>query len=231
MPSLNSRQSALDPNVYQPSAPSGPMPPGNPEWQPRYNSNMRCPVPPTSFTPDSSQQFYRGHTLPQFRAFTPGTLTGTSASGGGGTTVNNVVQTGGSSTTTTVSLTVKTASVTTSVLSPGQNFTGVISMSRMFAIQQVTASGAARIRLYATASAQSVDVSRTSAQPPAYGTTQGLIAGVSLNTVPYMWLFTPPAIGTNGDTPTMPQAYITVTQLGGMSGTITVTITYLPLQS
>jgi hypothetical protein len=232
MPALSNRQEPLDPEVYSRAPVRAPVPPADPEWQPRFNANMRCPVPPTNFNTDSSQQFYRGNTLPQFRTFSPNTLTGTSGAGvsGGGSGTTTIVQQG-SSTTTTVTLTPKTASVTTAVISFGQNFQGILQTSRMFAIQSVTASGAARIRVYATAAAQTADLSRTSAQSPAYGTTQGLIAGVSLTTVPYIWLFTPPAVGTNGDSPTTPQSYITVGQLGSMSGSITVTVTFLPLQS
>jgi hypothetical protein len=230
MPPISTRQGPLDANVYQPSAPTGPMPPANPEWQPRYNANMRCPVPPSPFNTDSSQQFYRGNTLPQFRAFAPSTLTGATGTGSGGSVTNTSV-TEQNSTTNTVTLTPKTASSTTAVISSGQNFTAVVPMARMFALQTVTASGAARIRVYATASAQTTDLSRPSTQAPSYGTTQGLIAGVVLNTAPYIWLFTPPAIGTNGNTPITPLAYVTITNLAGMSGTITVTFTFLPLQS
>jgi hypothetical protein len=229
MPPLADRTQPLDTKAYtREPASSGPMPPANPQWTPPYNANMRCPVPPSSFTPDASQQFYRGNTLPQFRAFSPQNLAGTANNG---SSVTNTSVTESNATTTTVTLQPKMASVTTTVLSPGQNFTGTLTMSRMFALQQVTATGAARIRVYATAAAQTADLSRTSAQAPAYGITQGLIAGVSLTTAPYIWLFTPPAIGTNGSNPTSPLAYVTVTQLGTGSGAVTVGFTYLPLQS
>jgi len=232
MPPLNQRQEPLDSNAYTRVSP--PPPPATPNWQPGFNANMRCPVPPTSFTPDTSQQFYRGNTLPQFRAFAPATLTGITGSAGSGSTITNVTETSSgssSTTTTTVTLTPKTASVTTAVISSGQNFTGILQTSRMFAIQSVTASGAARIRVYATAAAQTADLSRTSAQSPAYGTTQGIIADVTLGASPYMWLLTPVAVGTNGDSPTAPQSYITISQLGSMSGAITATITFLPLEN
>src|SRR5580692_8952491 len=82
MPPLADRTQPLDTKAYtRAPAPSGPMPPANPQWTPPYNANMRCPVPPSSFTPDASQQFYRGNTLPQFRAFSPQNLTGTANNG------------------------------------------------------------------------------------------------------------------------------------------------------
>jgi hypothetical protein len=230
MPTLEQATQPLPANYER----ATPTPPADQPWQPSYNPNMRCPVPPTAFTPDTSQQFYRGGTVPQHRVFTPPSLTPTSVTGGSGssgTTINE-----GSTATNTIinnitTLKTQVASVTTTNLNPGDSFTGVLTMSRIFVLFQVSTSSSARVRLYATQSAQLGDISRASAQAPAYGTTQALIADVYLDTAPYLWLMTPVALGANGDSPTSPQAYVTVDNIGDSSETITASLTYLVLET
>jgi len=214
------------PLINQPS----PTPPADQPWEPGYNPNMRCPVPPSTFTPDSAQQFYRGPTLPQFRAFAPPTLSAAVNSAGGGSITNNTtVQE--SSTTTKVTLQATTASASTAVLNPGQNYTTSLSMSRVFALLSVTSTAATRIRMYATSSAQTTDLARSSSASPAYGTSQGLILDLTLGTSPYSWSFSPVVVGSNGSSPASPITYITIGQIASMSGAISVTFTYIPIES
>jgi len=210
-----------------------PLPPiGQASTQPNFipgqNPSMRCPVPQTNFSNEASKQFYRGGTVPQFRTFSPSPLTGTTGTGGG-TTTTNVVS--GSTVTNTVSLSVKNASITTPVLNPNQTYTNSLLLARAFQIIQVTATAAARIRVYATAATQMLDLSRATAQAPAFGTTQGLILDLTLDTTPYMWLCSPIPTGANGDNPTASLGYVTITQIAPMSGTITATFQYLPLET
>lgn len=234
MPPIEATQKPL-PTNYVRVSPSSPMPPANQPWQPAYNVNQRCPVPPSNFTPDTAQQFYRGNTLPQFRAFAPSPLNsgaGSTTGGGGGTTT--VIESSSSSVTNnypTVQLSVKSASLTTPVLSQGQAYAGLTAVAASYILVGVSASSAARIRVYATATAQTLDISRTSAQAPAYGVTQGLIAGVSLNTSPFLWLFTPVPTGNNGDVPSTKNAYVTINNNAAMSLAITVSFQYIPLVS
>jgi hypothetical protein len=205
-----------------------PPPSGQQNLEPGFPTNMRCPVPPSSFTPDASKQFYRGSSVPQFRAFAPAPLSGNNNSSGSSTTT---VQSSSTTTTETVTLSVKNASITTPVLNPSQAYTSTLTLSRAFAIFQVTATAAARIRLYATAATQTLDLSRASTAAPAFGTTQGLILDLTLDTSPYQWLCSPIPIGANGDSPTSPASYITITQIAPMSGPITASVQYLPLES
>jgi hypothetical protein len=166
MPPISATQKPLDPNLYtRITAPPAPMPPGNMAWQPTYNSQMRCLVPPSNFTPDSSQQFYRGSSLPQFRAFAPTPLSGAGGTSGGGSTT--IIESSGSSSSETnnyyptVQLSISSASVTTPVISMGGVFAGSVTLGHSYQVVSIASSAAARIRLYGTSTAQTLDLGAT----------------------------------------------------------------------
>jgi hypothetical protein len=229
MPSLD-QVSRGTPEGWEPvGQTSTPPPPVGPKvLEPGFPVNMRCPVPPTAFTPDSSRQFYRGATIPQFRAFSPAPLSSNNNSSGS-TTTQNITNT--SSTTTTVSLKAQTASLTTPVLNPGNTYLGTATLSKTFNLLSVTASNSARVRVYATQSQQIVDNSRGSNTAPPFEVTQGLIADISLDTSPYMWLCTWLPNGANGDSPRTASVYVTVDNIGSMSTAITASLLFLPLET
>jgi hypothetical protein len=207
-----------------------PAPPPVQPWGPTYNPQMRCPVPPSPFTPDSSQQFYRGNTLPQFRAFALPPLTGVvSSAGSGGITNTTVIQQGGSTTPISLTLKPQTASLTTPVLSQGQTFTGSVSAASAYLVLGMASTAASRVRIYSTQTAQTLDSTRPATTPPPYATTQGLVADVTLQNSPYQWLMTPVPSGQNGDSPTTNLMYVTVGNDAAVSTAITVSLTYLPL--
>ncbi len=217
-------------------APQRPTPPIDAPLQPGAPLNMRCPVPPSPFTPDSSRQFYRGNTVPQFRAFSPSPLSGNNNTGVSEETINALISESNSTNSTTtnttvVGLTTKNASITTPVLNQNQSFTGAVILARVYCLLRLTTSGPARIRVYATTTAQTTDFSRLSSQAPAFGTTQGLIADVTLNTPPFNWLLSPMVMGQNGDEPSSPAGYTTITQLAATSGAITVGFLYVPIEN
>ena len=54
---------------------------------------------------------------------------------------------------------------------------------------------------------------------------------VTMDTAPYNWLTTWLPVGANGDSPASPLSYVTVDQIASMSGPITVSFSYLPLES
>ena len=232
MPSLSDAQKPAPSNYVPMERPAPPIASAStqPNLTPGQNVNMRCPVPQTQFSSDARDQFYRGNTIPQFRTFSPPPLTGSTAGGtSGGTTTNNV--TNNSTTNTTVSLKPLNASLTTPVLNPGDTYTTSVAFARMFAIIRLTATSAARARVYATLQAQTLDLTRATTQAPAFGTTQGLILDVTMDTAPYNWLTTWLPVGANGDSPASPLSYVTVDQIASMSGPITVSFSYLPLES
>ena len=232
MPTLAEARQPRPENYAPVERPSPPIAlanhPGN--LVPVQNPNMRCPVPQTNFSADANTQFYRGNTVPQYRTFSPATLTGATSGGSGGSVSTSNV-TNNTTTTTTVTLKPLNASLTTPVLNQGQTYATSVAFSRMFAIIRLTATAAARVRVYATSQAQTLDLTRATTVAPSFGTTQGLILDVTMDTSPYNWLTTWLPVGANGDSPATPLAYVTVDQIAAVSAPITVSFSYLPLES
>lgn len=124
----------------------------------------------------------------------------------------------------------QTASVTTSVLSPGGQFTGSLSMAKSYIVLFVSVNVAARVRLYSTAAAQTVDLSRPITSGAGFGTEQGIVGDMVLDTAPVVWE-AQNMTGVNGDTPQGATAYLTVDNLSVSSTAISVSVVYVPLQS
>lgn len=103
-------------------------------------------------------------------------------------------------------------------------------MAKAFIVLSVSVNVAARVRLYSTASAQSTDLSRPITQGAGFGTEQGIIGDMALTTAPTVW-YAENMTGANGDTPQSASIYITVDNLGASSSAITVSVSYVPLQS
>jgi hypothetical protein len=188
---------------------------------------MRCPVPPTPFTADSSRQFYRGHSLPQYRLLVPAPLSGNN-NNSSGTTVTNATSSS-SSTTIITQLSIKSASFSTPVLTPGSTYAGVVTMSSAFNIVGLSANLPARVRLYATAASQTSDQHRPSTQAPPFEVTQGLICDVVMDTAPFAWILTPCPNGSNGDFPRTARVYGTIDNVGAAAETVSATIQYVEL--
>lgn len=197
--------------------------------QPGYSPFMRCPLPPIwQASPDSLRQFYTNGVVPQNRIFNPSVNAGNT--GGSTSGESSSVSGSSSSTTVTAKIAAVQASITTPLLLPNTKFVKSLSLSKSFQLLTVTASGAARVQLYGTATAQSADVSRAVDVPPPAGTMQNIIADVVLDTAPFAWAFQD-RMGANNDTPQTSTAYITVTNLGSAATTITVTLVYVPLEN
>ena len=231
MPPLAETQVPLPPNykrVEKTSLPSATLGLGQ-DLEPRFPINMRCPVPPTSFTPDSSRQFYRGATVPQFRTFTLPSLASGSSSGGGTATATS----GSSSTTTIISsgLSVKIASVVTPVINPGSYYFATITLAKAWVLLSMSVSSAARVRIYATPSAQSADAIRSDGTALNFETTSGVICDVTVDSPPWTWVMTPTPNGGNGDAPQSSNSYITVDNVSMSSSAYTITLQYVPLTS
>jgi hypothetical protein len=107
----------------------------------------------------------------------------------------------------------QTASAATSVLNPAGQFTGVVTLAKAFIVLSISVNAAARVRLYSTAAAQTVDKSRPQTQGPGFGTEQGIIGDVVLTTAPTVW-YCEDMIGANSDSPQSASAYITVENIG-----------------
>jgi hypothetical protein len=86
------------------------------------------------------------------------------------------------------------------------------------------------VELYGTNFQQISDLSRALDTAPPAGSTQGIVTDVALDTAPLSWSFQN-RVGANGDNPQVPNAYITVTNIGSAAVAITVSITYVPIEA
>lgn len=230
MPTLAQATAPANLEGYSPVFPT-PSPIGAvaPTFVPGYNVFLRCNLPPTPVTPDSLRQFYLGGQVPQNRIMTPpplGQATGNSA------ITNNAINivTPASAIKPTNVGTVQLASVTTPSLSPGQTYQTTLKTSRMFAPITVSVSTPARIELYATALAQTLDFGRAGTTAPGPGTFQGLLLDVNLDTSPLSWLVSPTLPSANGDSPQNPLSYLSLTNLSAGVAAITATVQYLVME-
>lgn len=217
----------LDTSGYEPVTP----PPANSQLEqpllPVRDSKLRFSAPniPGSFpSSDTLIGYHMGGMIPQWRIPTAPTQTSASSSTSTAATVVS------SSTTTNNPPVAQTASVATSVLSPAGQFTGVVTLAKAFIVLSISVNAAARVRLYSTAAAQTVDKSRPQTQGPGFGTEQGIVGDVVLTTAPTVW-YAENMTGANGDSPQSTAAYVTVDNLTTSSMAVSVSISYVPLQS
>ena len=75
-----------------------------------------------------------------------------------------------------------------------------------------------------------IDASRPLDAPLAAELGNNLVTDIALDTAPFVWNWQN-RIGANSDTPQTVNAYIAVTNLGATPNTISLTITFLPLES
>lgn len=203
--------------------------------EPTLNTMIRCPLPPIfQAEPDSLRQFYQGGKIPQTRLLSAVT-NGINGGGGSGNAVVStsiVTQTGGGGVVPPPpQVLAQSATVTTTVLGPGQQFVGALNTaSESFQLLGVSSSVPARITIYGTSFAQTSDLYRGLDQPPPAGSTQNIITDIVLDTAPLQWTFQN-RVGSNGDTPQQPQAYITITNLSGAAVPLSVTVIFIPLES
>lgn len=228
MPTLAESRRNLDPTIYERVNNPAPAPAVNTSLEPTFNSFLRCPLPPVAFTPDSSRSFYKGGSIPQSRLLTPTTLSASPTGAGAAATV--VASTSTTTNTKVVTPVATNASLTTPVLDSGEAFFGVLTMSKTFDLLQITTSAMARVRFYATASEQAQDVGRDADTALPAGTSQDIIADVTLDTDPMLWMFTPIPTGTNGDNPRSNAVYCTVENVDVSSVAITASVLYLPTE-
>ena len=190
---------------------------------------QRCPLPASNNAADSLRQWGQGSEVPRFRTQTPPSNIG----GSGGTTVNNVgeVVAGGASSSSTIVTTPPTAqnvSVKTPSLAPSQTWTGSIQMAKGFLVLYASVSGFARVELYGTKLAQTLDLGRPVTQAPS-NTTQGLVLDIAfLTSLSWQVL---DCVGANGDSPQSSTIYVTVTNLSTATQAITASIQFVPAES
>lgn len=209
--------------------PSSPTPPILVGQQNKNNVNptLRCPLPPFSAGPDSLRQFNEDGLTPTFRVIPLPVSTGIS----GGTTINNSSinssSSGGGSTT---SLTAKTVTFTTGLLVPGAAAFTVLTMAKSFQLISLSMSSSAEIRLYGAAISQAADASRALDAPVPAEVLNNMVTDIALDASPFNWTWQN-RVGVNTSNPQTTAAYLSIFNIGSSTTPITVTITFLPLES
>lgn len=238
MPSLSDTLRSSSPAGFAPM-PAGPklaLPPpvslpgqGN-NFRP--NPSIRCPMPPTSATPDTLRQFDQDGGVPKRRVL-PLPIS-TIAGGGNVTNITNVSSTSGSSgggsvvATLTAKMVLFTSPIT---LPPGGTVTQALNMSsKSFQLISCTANGPVEIRMYGSATAMAADAGRALDAPLPAELLNNLITDIALDTAPFVWYWQN-RIGANSQTPQTTSAYISVTNLGAGMAQPQVSLTFLPLES
>lgn len=199
------------------------------DLQPTFNPMIRCPLPPISSTPDSLRQFYTGGVVPQMRILTPPNI----VPGSGGTFIEStavIAPTVVSASSASTKLSATQKAITTTVLNPNDVFAGSLLLAKSFQLLQITANSACRVQLYGTALAQTLDLSRGLDTAITAGVFQNIISDVVLDTAPFQLPYQN-RIGANGDSPQSSSIYISITNLDIASDVITVTISFVPLES
>jgi hypothetical protein len=105
-----------------------------------------------------------------------------------------------------------------------------LQMSPLFILYKVTVSSPARVELYSTSGAQTLDRGRPATTPVSSGTENEVIGDFNLAlSTESPWLCSPAPTGFNGDDPISSTIYLTVTNLNPSTSPITVSLSYLPL--
>lgn len=199
--------------------------------EPSSTMFMRSPLPPTTSTPDSINQFQIPG-IPQMRIIAPAppTNNNTSSSSSGTTVVEGSGGSSGSGGGSVATPTLQNASVTTTTLSQGQSAQLSVPLATVFALVGVSVNGPARVRMYSTRAAQTSDLGRAATTPVVIGTENGIIADFLLvASTELTWTCSPIVMGFNGDNPSVSTCYITISNPNPTSATFTVAFTYAVL--
>jgi hypothetical protein len=127
----------------------------------------------------------------------------------------------------------QTASVTTASLAAGATEALTVALAKGYKLVHVTASAAARVRLYGASSYRTADASRAIGTDPTAGSENGIICDVALGYLssPLSWDMSPEALGSNLDGTVTTTAYYAITNLGAGAAALTVSFVFVPLES
>jgi len=118
---------------------------------------------------------------------------------------------------------------TTISLADGESATAEPAAARGYALYSIQVSAGAWVTIYSSAAARSADSSRLITEDPLPGS--GVIAE-AISTSATTTYFTPAVIGFNVDpSPSSKNAYLKIANNSGVTRSITVTLTYLPLEN
>ena len=195
------------------------------------NQYRRCPLPPFSATVDTLRQFDESGKIPARRVIPLPIATQVAA---GGNIVTNVTTTSsgsGSSTPSAATLVSATVSLNVPALIPGQTYQATVQVAKSFQLILLTATSGVEVRMYGTALAQTIDISRVTDAAPPFEVSQNIITDVVFDTAPFQWAFQN-RVAANADSPQSKNIYFTVVNptSSGLGASI-VTLTYVALES
>jgi hypothetical protein len=125
-----------------------------------------------------------------------------------------------------------TVTITTASLAAGEMQTGVVTVAKTFALQVLAVNTPARLRLYSSTAFRDADLTRPPSQFLHYWTNHGCICDILLNAATGLtWTLNPTALGTDNDTSVTSSIPYTVTNAGTQAATITLTLTYLTMET
>lgn len=124
-----------------------------------------------------------------------------------------------------------TATISQSITA-GAVYQGTVSMAYSFMILQVAVDVPCRIELYSTQAAANADLARPPGQP-LYSTEQSeCICDILLNAATGLtWILAPAAMGFDGQAMPTGNIFFNLTNNSGVTQTVTVTLTFLPLET
>jgi hypothetical protein len=194
------------------------------------SNNLRCILPPFNSDPDTLRQFDNVSTGPKNRiwpspqplpASSTNTTTGTAAS----------TNSSSSSSSSTVTLSPKTITFTTGALPAGAITQTNLQMAQSFQALSLSVNGPCEVRMYGTQTVQTFDSGRPTGNPVPPEISSNIIVCITFDTTPYDWSFQN-IVGVNGANPQTSTIYVTVLNTNPLlSSPVTVSITYLPLES
>lgn len=118
-----------------------------------------------------------------------------------------------------------TSSVTTASLGNGAAWTGTIVFGRSFRLLHIATDRAARVRVYGTTAERDADVARTTTTDPGVGS--GLLLDYVTTASALSADLSPFVDGSSTEATPTHSIPITVTNLSGSAGSVTVTFTYI----
>lgn len=229
MPSIKEASGADLTGYESIPAPKVPVIPSMITTQFKANPSRRCVLPSFNSDPDSLRQFETGTQSPHIRIIPLPEVNNTPAP----TRATVAASTSSSSSSTNVTTSLKAVSVTISTgpLAAGASFTGSVQMQKSFQLLSLTSSALSEVRLYGTKASQSFDNSRVTDAPVPAEISQNIVSCVVFDAMPFSWPWQN-KIAANQDTPQSSTVYVSVFNTDVIAVTsITVTISYLPLES
>lgn len=127
----------------------------------------------------------------------------------------------------------RTAQKTTANLAPGSSYEGTIVLAPSFIVEKIELSSYARVQLYATESKMEADETREIGQMPVSGKPHGVILDfAAVSTPSYLsFVLSPPAVGANQESVPSSAIPIRITNLDSTTQSITVTLTFVPVEA